>query len=58
MLTIVMHMTVKAGREDDCATVCKRVRMSTPVRPKRTAAMNGAGERESKWVSWMGKSPW
>lgn len=29
MLTIVLHMTVKAGREEECATVCKDVMVST-----------------------------
>lgn len=29
MLTIVMWMTVKAGREEKCAEVCRNVMMST-----------------------------
>jgi quinol monooxygenase YgiN len=29
MLTIVIHMTVKAGREDECEATCKHVMMST-----------------------------
>jgi quinol monooxygenase YgiN len=29
MLTIVLYMTVKAGREDECAAVCRDVMTST-----------------------------
>ena len=29
MLTIVLYMTVKAGREDECAAVCKDAMTST-----------------------------